>query len=58
MDSVTIEYINEDEQFLAPGRHAAEFKHIFEHFTMAAPEKNKKEEDRKTHLQDSGKDAF
>lgn len=33
MQNIEIEYVSMDDNILAPGRHVAEFKHIFEHFT-------------------------
>ena len=49
-----------DENILAPGRHVAEFKHIFEHFTTpmnAIDKQKKKDEDKKAGTGDD-KDAF
>ena len=52
---IEIEYINEDENILAPGRHVAEFKHIFEHFSTPVIDKSlqsKKEDDKQKGSKD------
>ncbi len=68
LGNIEFEYVNMDENILAPGRvrllklnnlqHVAEFKHIFEHFTtpIAGDKKDKKKEEDKKGDQD--KDAF
>jgi len=48
-EKIEIEYINMEDNALAPGRHVAEFKHIFEHFTTPMNDKNQlKKEDEKS----------
>lgn len=69
MKNIEFEYVNVDENILAPGRvsihiliiikqHVAEFKHIFEHFTVpSTTDKAKKGEDKKESKEEA-KDVF
>lgn len=69
LGNIEFEYVNMDENILAPGRvrkcfliilqHVAEFKHIFEHFTTPMNQndiKIKRKEDEKRNNEE--KDAF